>query len=451
MNPGKVIDAFPLDSNIRYGPRHRSSSLLPTGFSFADDGGSLQRAVERCVGVGRCRGDVAGVMCPSFRATRDERHSTRGRAKLLGELFQGETTEESWRNKHVVEALELCLSCKGCVVDCPTHVDMATYKSEYLSHYYARRLRPRSAYALSLLPWLGRAASRVPTLVNALLASRTSDPVLKRVAGLSAQRDAPAFASPTFRRSSLYERLRGEEAPTVVLWPDTFTDLFSPARGAATAYVLEAAGERVAAPRAWACCGRTLYDSGMLELAADCARRVLDVLDDDLRRDLAIVVPEPSCPATFRDEIPKILSADPRAAKLASLARSLSEHLDAISWVASDGGDAHHVAVHPHCHQRAVRDTSSDVRVLGAAGFDVEVMDLGCCGLAGSFGFQREHDALSRQIAHDRFIPGIVVSSRTGSVVIDKFSCQLRAHQLAGLSTTSTAELLARRLKDRGE
>lgn len=451
MNPGKVIDAFPLDSNIRYGPRYRTSSLRPTGFSFADDDGSLQHAVERCVGVGRCRGDVAGVMCPSFRATRDERHSTRGRAKLLGELFQGETTEESWQNRDVVEALDLCLSCKGCVVDCPTHVDMATYKSEYLSHYYARRLRPRSAYALSLLPWLGRAASRTPALANALLGSRISGPALKRAAGLSARRGAPTFAAPTFRRTPLCERWRDETSPTVVLWPDTFTDLFAPARGEATGYVLEAAGERVVVPRAWACCGRTLYDSGMLARAADAARRVLDVLDDYLQRDIAVVVPEPSCLATFRDEFPKILRDDPRAAKLASLARSLSEHLVAISWVPPECGVGPHVAVHPHCHQRAVRDTSSDVRVLAATGCDVEVMDLGCCGLAGSFGYQREHDALSRQIAHDRFIPGVVAGARAGPVVLDGFSCQLQAQHLAGLVATSTAELLARRLTERAE
>ena len=448
MNPGKVIDAFPLDSNIRYGPRYRTSSLLPTGFSFATDGGSLQQAVERCVGVGRCRGDVAGVMCPSYRATRDEKHSTRGRAKLLGELFQGETTEESWRNKEVVEALDLCLSCKGCAVDCPTQVDMATYKSEYLFHYYARRLRPRSAYALSLIPWSGRVASKMPRVANALLGSRVSGPVLKWMAGLTQRRDAPVFVTETFRQSSLAARLQSEEEPTVVLWPDTFTDLFLPARGAATAEVLEYAGERVVLPKKWACCGRPLYDSGMLSLAAASARKVLDVLDEYLRQEIPIVVAEPSCLATFRDEIPKLLSDDPRAQKLASLSRSLTEHLDAISWVAPNCGPGQHVAVHPHCHQRAVRDTSSDLRVLGGAGFEVEVLDLGCCGLAGSFGFQSEHDELSRQIAQDRFIPGIVNSSHDGPIVLDGFSCHLQAQQLTGLPTTSTAELLAERLRD---
>ncbi len=448
MNPGKVVDAFPLDSNVRYGPRYRTSSLLPTGFSFASDGGSLQRAVERCVGVGRCRSAAAGVMCPSFRATSDERHSTRGRAKLLGELFQGETTEASWRNKEVVEALDLCLSCKGCAVECPTHVDMATYKSEYLFHYYARRLRPRSAYALSLIPWSGRVASKMPRLANALLRNRASGPTLKWMAGLTQGRSAPIFVRPTFRHSPLATRLRHEESPTVALWPDTFTDLFLPSRGAATAAVLDYAGERVALPRGWACCGRPLYDSGMLGLAATSARKVLDVLDKYLRSEIPLIVVEPSCLATFRDEIPKLLSDDPRAQKLSSLSRSLTEHLAAISWVAPQCGDGQHVAIHPHCHQRALGDSASDQRVLSGAGFDVEVLDLGCCGLAGSFGFQREHDELSRKIARDRFIPGITTTSSGGPIIVDGFSCYLQAKELTGLPTTSLAELLADRLRD---
>lgn len=447
MNPGKVVDAFPLDTNIRYGPRYRTSSLLPTAFSFADDEGSLQKAVERCVGVGRCRSDVAGVMCPSYRVTKDEKHSTRGRAKLLGELFQGETTVESWKNKDVLEALDLCLSCKGCVVDCPTQVDMATYKSEFLFHYYARRLRPRVAYATGLIPWSGRVASRMPRVANALLGSRVTGPVLKSMAGLSARRSAPAFAGETFRNGSIAQRLRAQASPTVVLWPDTFTDLYLPARGVATAEVLEYAGERVILPKKWACCGRPLYDSGMLKLAARSARNVLEVLGGYLHQDIPIVVAEPSCLATFRDEIPKLLSDDPRAHKLASLSRSLTEHLDAIGWVPPKMGDAQHVAVHPHCHQRAVRDSSSELRVLNDAGFDAELLDLGCCGLAGSFGFQREHDELSRQIAQDRFLPAIQEGSNNGFVVLDGFSCQLQAEELAGLRTTSMAELLAEHLR----
>ena len=445
MNPGKVVDAFPLDSNIRYGPKYRRSSLLATSFPFADDGGSLQGAVERCVGVGKCRSDVEGVMCPSYRATRDETHSTRGRAKLFNELFQGETTPESWRNDELFEALDLCLSCKGCAVDCPTHVDMATYKSEFLSHYYRGRLRPRSAYALGLLPWIGRRCAPFATLVNALLTSRPSAWILKSLAGLSVRRPAPAFATPNFRRGATARRLREQADPTVVLWADTFTDLFWPARGEATAEVLTYAGERVVVPGQWACCGRTLYDSGMLKRATKTATKVLDVLGPYLDAGLFVVVPEPSCLATFRDEIPKLLSDDPRAALLAARSRSLSEHLAGVSWSPPSGASAGRVSVHPHCHQRAVQGTDADRVVLEGAGFDVEVLDLGCCGLAGSFGYQKEHDELSRQIANDRFLAGIETCAESSTVVVDGFSCQLQTAQLSQVLPSTIAELLARR------
>jgi Fe-S oxidoreductase len=375
--------------------------------------------------------------------THDEKHSTRGRTKLFVELFQGETTVESWRNKDVFEALDLCLSCKGCATDCPTHVDMATYKAEFLHHYYAKRLRPRSAYAMGLLPWTGRVAARMPRFANAVLRNRLSAALLKWSGGISQQRHVPPFALQSFRHGPLAREMRDEAKPTVVLWPDTFTDLFVPDRGNATVEVLRQAGERVALPKKWACCGRPLYDSGMLKLAASTGRDVLDALDAFLAQDIPIVVPEPSCLATFRDELPQLLPNDPRAAKLASLSRSLTEHLEAISWTAPVAGTGATVSVHPHCHQRAVQGVASEIRVLTDSGFDVQTLDLGCCGLAGSFGFEKDHDELSRQIARDQFVPGIVRSSLVGAVILDGFSCQLQAGELTDVATTSTAELLA--------
>jgi FAD/FMN-containing dehydrogenase/Fe-S oxidoreductase len=443
MNPGKVIDAYPLDTNIRYGPKYRKSLLVSTAFTFEHDGGSLQNALERCVGVGKCRSETSGVMCPSYRVTHDEQHSTRGRAKLFVELFQGETTVESWKNKDLFEALDLCLSCKGCASDCPTHVDMATYKAEFLHHYYAKRLRPRSAYAIGLLPWTGRVVTRMPRIANAVLGNRCSAALFKWMGGISQQRRIPPFALKSFRRGPLAREMRDEAKPTVVLWPDTFTDLFIPDRGSATVEVLRQAGERVALPKKWACCGRPLYDSGMLKLAASAGRDVLDVLDGFLALDIPIVVPEPSCLATFRDELPQLLPNDRRATKLASLSRSLAEHLEAISWTAPLAGTGATVSVHPHCHQRAVQGVASELRVLTDSGFDVQMLDLGCCGLAGSFGFEKVHDELSRQIAQDRFVPGIVRSSLVGPVILDGFSCQLQAGELTNVATTSTAELLA--------
>ena len=442
MNPGKLIDAFPLDTNLRHGPRYRSSNLLATGFAFSHDHGSMQEAVDRCVGVGKCRSDAAGVMCPSFRATREERHSTRGRAKLLAELFQGGVVPSTWRNDEVFEALDLCLSCKGCASDCPTQVDMATYKSEFLFHYYRGRRRPRSAYALSLLPWAGRVAATVPRLSNALLQSRLTRTWVMRSAGLSTRRSAPRFARRSFRHGTHADPLRRETAPTVVLWPDTFSDLFSPARAEASVSMLQLAGERVAIPSPWACCGRTLYASGMLTKATAAAREVLDVLGPFLERGLPIVVVEPSCLASFRDEFPQLVGDDPRTAALASLSRSLGEHLDELEWVPATKVVGVPVSIHPHCHQRATGATQSDVNVLTRAGFDVEVLDLGCCGLAGSFGFEADHDELSRQIAHDRFIPGITRAAVSRRLVMDGFSCELQTSQLTPLSPTSLGEIL---------
>ena len=442
MNPGKLIDAYPLDTNIRYGPRYRSSNLLASGFAFPKDAGSLQKAVERCVGVGKCRSDAAGVMCPSYRATRDEQHSTRGRAKLLSELFRGSTIPETWRNEQVREALDLCLSCKGCVSDCPTHVDMATYKSEFLSHYYRGRLRPRAAYALSLLPWSGRLATRVPGLANAVLQGERTGPWAMRVAGLSPRRRAPHFARRSFRRSSTAPGLLAQSAPTVVLWPDTFSDLFSPTRLDATSRILALAGERVAIPPQWACCGRTLYDSGMLDKAKTSARQVLDALTPFVERGVPVVVAEPSCLATFRDEYPQLLADDPRAARLAAASRSVAEHLEAISWTPDRPVAGVAVSVHPHCHERAIGATNATMSVLRRAGFDAQQLDLGCCGLAGSFGFEASHDELSRRIAADRFLPGITAAAQSRTIVIDGFSCDLQASQLSGVAHQTLSELL---------
>ncbi len=441
LNPGKLVDAYPLDSNLRHGPLHRATDLGPTVFAFAEDDGSFASAVERCVGVGRCRGSVTGVMCPSFRLTGDETHSTRGRAKLLAELFEGDVTPATWRSDDVVAALDLCLSCKGCAVDCPTHVDMATYKAEYLHHYYRWRLRPRAAYALGLLPWTARAAARAPRLANALLGEGTVGRAVRALGGISRERTAPAFARRSLRHGEVGATARGEAEPTVLLWPDTFTDLYEPARGEATARVLALAGERVGMAPGWACCGRPLYDAGMLSLAVRSARRVLDVLDPYLSRGIPVVVVEPSCLAAFRDEFPKVLAHDARAARLATLSRSLSEHLLAIDWSPTAGAGGH-VALHPHCHQRAVRSTESDHLVLARAGFDVETLDLGCCGLAGSFGYRAEHDAASRAIAAERFVPGLLEGAERGAVVLDGFSCQLQARELTDVDTTTTAELL---------
>jgi FAD/FMN-containing dehydrogenase/Fe-S oxidoreductase len=460
MNPGKVVDPYPLDTNLRYGPTYTIAALRTDAvFALADDAGSLQHAAERCVGVGRCRRDDAGVMCPSYRVTRDEKHSTRGRAKLLVEMFQGEVTRRTWRNKQVLDALDLCLSCKGCAVDCPTHVDMATYKAEFLAHHYRRRLRPRAMYALALAPWMTRLAGRVPRLANRVLDGGFPGSLLKRAAGITRERPAPAVAKRTLRRSLRATEL--PDQPTVVLWPDTFTDAYRPEIGRQWRRILEAVGERVAVPTDWACCGRPLYDAGMLKLAKRTLRGLLDTLDRYIAAGVPIVIPEPSCLAAFRDELPGLLPEDPRAAKLASLARSPAEHLlglDAgdLSPLAPAHTDAR-VVVHPHCHARAVHSADADRLLLERLGYAVQLLDAGCCGLAGSFGFRAEHESLSRRIGEEQWLPKIDAALWAGAdrsgpesrmeLLIDGFSCATQFSHLAHPSSprpTTLAELIGR-------
>jgi Fe-S oxidoreductase len=446
MNPGVLVDADPLDANLRRGPTYRTSSLPGTvpadGLALARDRGSLQAAAERCVGVGRCRRDDAGVMCPSFRATGLEVHSTRGRAKVLAELFQGEITPETWHNDDVRGALDLCLSCKGCAVDCPTGVDMAAYKAEFLHRYYRRRPRPAAALLLGLVPLWARAATRAPRAANAVVALPGIGRVGRRLAGVTARRPVPTFADRPLRRRAEVRRRSGQVDPTVVVWPDTFSDAFTPAAAMDVVAVLEAAGDRVAIPTDWACCGRPLYDSGMLSLARSWLGRLVGVLDPWTSLGVPVVVPEPSCLAAFRDELPALLPDDPRATRLAGLARSPAEHL-----LASGGVDRlraringprgiDRVAIHPHCHARASGAAAADQALVTALGFDATVVDGGCCGLAGSFGFRREHEALSRTIGEQGWLPALDRASEGRRVVIDGFSCALQLEHLRGGGST---------------
>jgi FAD/FMN-containing dehydrogenase/Fe-S oxidoreductase len=500
MNPGKVVDPYPLDSNIRYMGLSEPVGLRPSGYAFAEDSGSLLHAALRCVGVGRCRREDVATMCPSYRATHDEVQSTRGRAKLLGEMFQGDVTPMTWRNEEVREALELCLSCKACSSDCPTHVDMATYKSEFLSHYYKGRLRPAAMYAMGLLPLGARVTASSPTvarLANLALGSPALGPALKRLGGITNQRPAPRFAPEgglrrALRRDRAATKDRSPSGTTALVWPDSFTDAFRPSAGLDLVEALEALGEKVAVPSRWACCGRTLYDFGMLDLAKRSLGRLLDVLEPWTAAGVPVVVPEPSCLAAFRDELPGLLSNDPRAATLASLARSPAEHLVAAGYLdelrarvaqGRPGNDklpvrggsreagsciAGRVLVHPHCQHRSVVGTAADEQVLEALGYEVEVLDAGCCGLAGSFGFNAHHEAVSRKIGEKLWLPkvrealaggtGVAAaldgtnagtSPRTTCLVVDGFSCYTQLDHLGAdllEHVTTLPELLRRHL-----
>jgi Fe-S oxidoreductase len=422
MNPGKLVDSYAVDENLRISPDYRPRDLK-TYFSFHEDGGSFAAATERCFGMGKCRRASGGTMCPSYMVTREEKHTTRGRAHLLFELVRGEVIgEDGWRDEAVKEALDLCLACKGCKADCPVSVDIATYKAEFLAHWYEGRLRPPAAYAMGLIDVWARLAAHAPVVVNFLGQTRPFADVLKRAAGLAPQRDLPRFASPTFTRSMRRHRSAGGEQ-TVILWADTFTNNFHPSVGHAAVAVLEAAGFRVRVPQGRLCCGRPLYDFGLLARARRYLRRVLDALADDLRAGLAVVVLEPSCLAVFKDELGQLFPDDEDARRLRDQSLLLSQLLLAHGW--EPPRLDRHALVHGHCHQKALVGTEHDDELLRRLGIEVEDPDAGCCGLAGSFGYERgEHYDVSMKAGERVLLPAVRAASADSLVVASGFSCR---------------------------
>ena len=423
MNPGKVSDPYPLDTNLRMDPGYRTRPVT-TRFAFPRDGGSFAAAAERCFGVGACR-DQSGTMCPSYQVTLEEKHSTRGRARLLFEMMRSDSLQGGWRNEDVKKALDLCLACKGCKHECPVRVDMATYKAEFLSHYWKRRVRPRHAYALGLIPWEARMASRAPRLANLLLQREPFATLGHRAAGIAPQRTPPPFARRTFKE---WFRRRGPRAGggrRVLLWADTFTNHFHPEVAIAAVETLEAAGFDVVVSERSLCCGRPLYDYGMLTLARRQLRQVLDALRPEIRAGLPLVALEPSCGAVFRDELLEMLPADEDAKRLARLTRSLGELLAREGRSFAPPRLERKALVHLHCHQEATSDTACDRTVLERLGLDVEVLDSGCCGLAGSFGYEAgEPYDVSVKAGERVLLPAVRRAAPETMIVTDGFSCR---------------------------
>jgi Fe-S oxidoreductase len=422
MNPGKVSDPYPLDSNLRMTPSYRTRPV-ETVFRYPDDDGSFAAAAERCFGVGACR-DQNATMCPSYQVTLEEKHSTRGRARLLFEMLRADSIEGGWHNEDVKEALDLCLACKGCKHECPVRVDMATYKAEFLSHYWSGRLRPRHAYALGLIPWEARLGSRAPALANLLLQREPLAGLGKRLVGVAPERPAPAFAPLSFRRWFEGRPRRNAWGRRVMLWPDTFNDHFHPEIAVAATEVLESAGYEVVIPDRPLCCGRPLYDYGMLKLARRQLRRILATLRPELEAGTPVVALEPSCGAVFRDELAQLFPHDEDAKRLNRLTVSLGELLAADErW--SPPALHRDAMVHLHCHQKATANTEADVEVLERMGLDVEVLDSGCCGLAGSFGYEAgEQYEVSVKAGERVLLPRVRDAAPETLVVTDGFSCR---------------------------
>jgi FAD/FMN-containing dehydrogenase/Fe-S oxidoreductase len=481
MNPGKVIDPNKFDENLRLGADYKPWQP-ETHFHFTEDHGSLAQATLRCVGVGKCRREEGGVMCPSYRVTHEEEHSTRGRAHLLWEMTQGEVIRDKWRSEEVKNSLELCLACKGCKSDCPTGVDVATYKAEFLSHHYEGRLRPRSAYAFGHIDLWARLASHAPGLVNLTTQLPFLRDIAKFAAGVSPHRTIHAFAPQTFRdwfnktrttrnnaeTNTIYAgnklgkgtaseacRERSRRLPSsgketgalvpegqqeVLLWPDTFNNYFSPHIAKAAVEVLEHAGFRVRIPRVPLCCGRPLYDFGFLNRAKALLKKVLDQLEPQIAAGIPIVGLEPSCIAVFRDELCNLFPNDPRARALSQQTFLLSEFLENHQVPLPRMNRC--ALLHGHCHHKSLMKMTAEESLLHRLGVDFQSPAPGCCGMAGSFGFEHDKYKISAAIGELELLPAVRNASPDCLIIADGFSCREQIAQLTPRRALHLAEVL---------
>jgi FAD/FMN-containing dehydrogenase/Fe-S oxidoreductase len=439
MNPGKVVDPYSPTENLRQ-PGYQPQPVR-TFFQLAAEGG-MSGAARRCVGVGKCRKTSEGTMCPSYMVTRDEQHSTRGRAHLLFEMLRGETITSGWESAEVKHALDLCLACKACKSECPVSVDMATYKAEFLAHHYERLSRPFRAHLFGHIDWWAELASRVPRLVNGLASVRPAARILQAVAGIAPDREMPRSATQTFQ-AWMQRHPPRSEGRRVILWSDTFTNYFNPEVGRAAVAVLERLGYYVVVPPQ-TCCGRPLYDFGLLESAREHLEAVFAMLGEMLKDETPIVVLEPSCFAVFRDEAVNLCADRPIARAIADRAvlftAFIRPHLERGELPPLSG----RALVHIHCHQRAIAGVDETVAALRAAGFSADIPDAGCCGMAGSFGFDKEHYQVSVDVGERVLLPAVREEAQDTVIVADGFSCREQIRQGAPRKAFHFAEILSR-------
>ena len=441
MNPGKVVHPYKLDENLRWGTNYEPWEPK-THFTFPEDHGSFAFAANRCVGTGKCRKHNEGTMCPSYMVTREEAYSTRGRARLLFEMLQGNPVGKGWRDQTVKDALDLCLACKGCKGECPVNVDMATYKAEFLAHYYAGRRRPLAAYAFGLIFWWVRFAALAPGMANALAQAPLLRHLSKAAIGIAPDRRIPLLAQQTFRRWFQAREPRNLGRQRVLLWPDTWNNYFHPGTAQAAVEVLEDAGFRVIVPAAQLCCGRPLYDWGMLDLGKSLLLRILDELRPLIRQNVCLVGLEPSCVSVFRDEMLNLLGSDEDAKRLKGQTYLLAEFLAKNAPSYDPPRLPAKAVVHQHCHHKSVLDKDAEWRLFDAMGLQYQAPDTGCCGMAGAFGFERDHYRVSIKAGERVLLPAVRAADPQTLIVADGFSCREQIAQTTGRQALHPAQVL---------
>jgi Fe-S oxidoreductase len=446
LNPHKVVNAYLPTENLRLGADYRPQKP-ETHFQFPDDGGSLVNATLRCIGLGACRKSEGGTMCPSYMATREEEHSTRGRAHLLFELLQGEVLRDSWKDEHVKKSLDLCLSCKACKAECPANVDVATYKAEFLSHYYESKRRPLRAYVFGKIDRWARLASAAPRVANFFSHAPGLRHLLGLMLGLAPQRQIPSLARPSFRqwacreRPALFEKSQSAKRE-VLLWVDTFNNYFHPDTSRAAMEVLEQAGFAVRCPPDVLCCGRPLYDFGMLREAKQYLKRVMNALSAEIDGGLPIVVLEPSCASVFRDELRNLFPRDTRAERLRQQTFLLSEFLQKKAPGYAPSKLHAKILLHGHCHHKSLMKMSDEESLLRRTGAQVQSPDTGCCGMAGPFGFERDKYAIAQAVGERVLLPAVRSAAPETIIVADGFSCREQIRQSTGRTAMHLADVL---------
>ena len=457
LNPHKVIDAYLPTENLRLGADYAPRQLR-THFLFPEDGGSLAKATLRCVGLGECRKHDGGSMCPSYMVTLDEEHSTRGRAHMLFELLQGEVVRDGWKDEHVKRALDLCLSCKACKSECPTNVDIATYRAEFLAHYYEGRSRPLHAYAFGMVDrWL-QLASLAPGLANVLARAPGVSHAVRRALHLAPERQLPRISQRSFRQWARRQGVRtaGKSASTgggpaastaanrtrVMLWVDTFNNYLHPETSQAALSVLQAAGCDVVIPGRRLCCGRPLYDFGLLERAKHYLRSILDELGEEIDAGIPLIVLEPSCASVFRDELRNLFPVDARATRLRSQTLLLAEFLEARMTGYQPPRLEGKALLHGHCHQKAIMKMGDEESLLRKMGLELQSLDSGCCGMAGAFGFEAGKYAVSQAVGERVLLPAVRAAAAETMIVSDGFSCREQIQQATGRRAMHVAEVL---------